>query len=145
MSNCVAHYYNVIALTSGTFDIQDCDVHTDNTSILVECTFAINSTAPGIVVIQDEQSQYTTNRTLHRLGGDSKGSVNITDLPAGEYNVSVFDQSEDTKPAYVHHNHLQVKPPAIISFYLTHTPAVSIASESINSVSNGNLDYILIQ
>ena len=113
--------------------------------LTVQQTFAINSTAPGIVVIKDEQSQYTINKTLQRLDGNNKGSVNITDLPAGEYNVSVFDQSEDTKPAYVHHNHLQVKPPAIISFYLSHTPAVSTASESINSVSNGNLDYILIQ
>ena len=50
-------------------------------------------------MIQDEQSQYITNRTLQRLGGDSKGSVNITDLPAGEYRVSVF---HGTKLAYAH-------------------------------------------
>ena len=48
-------------------NVQDCDVSTDHTSILVECTFAINSTAPGIVVIQDDQSQYTINKTLQRL------------------------------------------------------------------------------
>ena len=58
----------------------------------MECTFAINSTAPGIVVIQDDQSQYTINKTLQRLVQDSdKGSVNITGLPAGEYSVRVYE------------------------------------------------------
>ena len=82
---------------SGTYHIQHCDVHTDHTSyILVECTFAINSTAPGFVLIQDEHSQYTINTTLQRHEGDvSKGSVNITDLPTGEYNVTVYDEMED--------------------------------------------------
>ena len=62
----------------------------------MECTFAINSTAPGIVVIQDDQSQYTINKTLQRLQQDSdKGSVNITGLPAGEYSVRVYDNMED--------------------------------------------------
>ena len=81
----------------GTFAVQHCDVHTDHTSyILVECTFAINSTAPGFVLIQDEHSQYTINTTLQRHEGDvSKGSVNITDLPAGEYRVTVYDEMEE--------------------------------------------------
>ena len=91
----------------GTFDVQDCDVSSDQhtSSILVECTFAINSTAPGIVVIQDDQSQYTINKTLQRLVQDSdKGSVNITGLPAGEYSVRVYDNSPatDTSAAYQH-------------------------------------------
>ena len=61
----------------------------------MECTFAINSTAPGIVVIQDDQSQYTINKTLQRLQQDSdKGSVNITGLPAGEYSVRVYDNMD---------------------------------------------------
>ena len=60
----------------------------------MKCTFAINSTAPGIVVIQDYQSQYTINKTLQRLQQDSdKGSVNITGLPAGEYSVRVYDNN----------------------------------------------------
>ena len=69
----------------------------DHTSyILVECTFAINSTAPGFVLIQDEHSQYTINTTLQRHEGDvSKGSVNITDLPTGEYRVTVYDEMKD--------------------------------------------------
>ena len=93
-------------LLLGTFAVQHCDVHTDHTSyILVECTFAINSTAPGFVLIQDEHSQYTINTTLQRHEGDvSKGSVNITDLPTGEYNVAAYDQLEDylddVLPAY---------------------------------------------
>ena len=81
----------------GTFAIQRCVVHTVYTSyILVECTFATNSTAPGFVLIQDEHSQYTINTTLQRHEGDvSKGSVNITDLPTGEYRVTVYDEMED--------------------------------------------------
>ena len=62
----------------------------------MECTFAINSTAPGFVLIQDEHSQYTINTTLQRHEGDvSKGSVNITNLPTGEYRVTVYDQLVD--------------------------------------------------
>ena len=92
---------------TGSYNVQDCDVSSDQhtSSILVECTFAINSTAPGIVVIQDDQSQYTINKTLQRLVQDSdKGSVNITGLPAGEYSVRVYDNSPatDTSAAYQH-------------------------------------------
>ena len=101
-------------LFSGTFAVQHCDVHTDHTSyILVECTFAINSTAPGFVLIQDEHSQYTINTTLQRHEGDvSKGSVNITDLPTGEYRVTVYDEMEESSMtdmvAYKHTKSLQI-------------------------------------
>ena len=96
---------------AGSYNVQDCDVSTDHTSILVECTFAINSTAPGIVVIQDDQSQYTINKTLQRLQQDSdKGSVNITGLPAGEYSVRVYDNiispATDTAAAAYEHSQL---------------------------------------
>ena len=93
---------------TGSYNVQDCDVSSDQhtSSILVECTFAINSTAPGIVVIQDDQSQYTIYKTLQRLLQDSdKGSVNITGLPAGEYSVRVYDNSpatDSTSAAYQH-------------------------------------------
>ena len=93
---------------TGSYNVQDCDVSSDQhtSSILVECTFAINSTAPGIVVIQDDQSQYSINKTLQRLVQDSdKGSVNITGLPAGEYSVRVYDNSpatDSTSAAYQH-------------------------------------------
>ena len=105
-------------MAAGSYNVQDCDVSTDHTSILVECTFAINSTAPGIVVIQDDQSQYTINKTLQRLQQDSdKGSVNITGLPAGEYSVRVYDNMEDkldnmedNSPAYEHSLLLQIVP-----------------------------------
>ena len=78
----------------------------------MECTFAINSTAPGIVVIQDDQSQYTINKTLQRLQQDSdKGSANITGLPAGEYSVRVYDNNiispaTDTAAAAYEHSQL---------------------------------------
>ena len=57
-------------------------------------------------MIQDDQSQYTINKTLQRLLQDSdKGSVNITGLPAGEYSVRVYDNSpatDSTSAAYQH-------------------------------------------
>ena len=78
----------------------------------MECTFAINSTAPGFVLIQDEHSQYTINTTLQRHEGDvSKGSVNITDLPTGEYRVTVYDEMEDyldSNPAHPYQVQLEV-------------------------------------
>ena len=81
----------------------------------MECTFAINSTAPGFVLIQDESSQYTTTTTLQRHEGDDhRGSANIDDLPTGEYRVSVYDQLEDYQnndgPAYVHPQLIQITP-----------------------------------
>ena len=102
-------------MAAGSYNVQDCDVSTDHTSILVECTFAINSTAPGSVVIQDDRSQYTINKTLQRLQQDSdKGSVTITGLPAGEYSVRVYDNMEDKlyyySPAYEHFPLLHVDP-----------------------------------
>ena len=57
-------------------------------------------------MIQDDQSQYTINKTLQRLLQDSdKGSVNITGLPAGEYNLSVYDENTmmvNNRSAYQH-------------------------------------------
>ena len=99
---------------TGSYNVQDCNVSSDQhtSSILVECTFAINSTAPGIVVIQDDQSQYTINKTLQRLLQDSdKGSVNITGLSAGEYSVRVYDNSpatDCTSAAYQHSQLIQI-------------------------------------
>ena len=128
-----------MSVITGTYHIQDCDVHTDHTSyILVECTFAINSTAPGFVLIQDEHSQYTINTTLQRHEGDvSKGSVNITDLPTGdiEYRVIVYDEMEDylnnTNPAaYTKQNLVQVILP--INVYLM---SISAATKFIHDSS----------
>ena len=115
---------------AGTFNVQYCDVHTDHTSyILVECTFAINSTAPGFVLIQDEHSQYTINTTLQRHEGDvSKGSANITDLPTGEYKVTVYDDymnNINPDPAYIHQTQLQIVLP--INSYYTSTLSHFIA------------------
>ena len=114
-------------MAAGSYNVQDCDISTDHTSsILVECTFSINSTAPGIVVIQDDQSQYTINKTLQRLQQDSdKGSVNITGLPAGEYSVRVYDNMADQNDedfAYEHSQILQI---------IVHTGPIHVASSTI--------------
>ena len=80
----------------------------------MECTFAINSTAPGFVLIQDEHSQYINGTTLQRHKGDArKGSVNITDLPAGEYRVTAYDEMKESSVqdmvAYKHPENLQIR------------------------------------
>ena len=60
-------------------------------------------------MIQNEQSQYTIGRTLNKLC--DKGTVIITGLPAGEYSVRVYDQFEDSIPAYVHSELLTLQSP----------------------------------
>ena len=127
---------------TGSYDVQDCNVSSDQhtSSILVECTFAINSTAPGIVVIQDaaDQSQYTINKTLQRLLQDSdKGSVNITGLPAGEYSVRVYDNSpatDGTSAAYQHSQLIHIIAGPI--FKLTST---STGKQYTNITINSNI------
>ena len=102
----------------------------------MECTFVINSTAPGIVVIQDDQSQYTINKTLQRLQQDSdKGSVNITGLPAGEYSVRVYDNniiSSATDTAAAAYEHSQLL--HIMGLTGSTSSAVSVSSIHIHSV-----------
>ena len=78
-------------------------------------------------MIQDDQSQYTINKTLQRLLQDSdKRSVNITGLPAGEYSVRVYDNSpatDSTSAAYQHSQlvHIMELPgPSSISVLSTH-------------------------
>ena len=122
---------------TGSYNVQDCDVSSDQhtSSILVECTFAINSTAPGIVVIQDDQSQYTINKTLQRLLQDSdKGSVNITGLPAGEYSVRVYDNSpanDSTSAAYQHSQLIHImelpKPSSIVLHSVVASGAITLS------------------
>ena len=96
-------------LHAGSYDVQSCDVHTDLATILVECTFAINSIAAGVVVVQDEQGHTAAIRPLHRLN-DNKGSVYITGLPAGDYRVRVFDDylKNTSGPAYKHNTVLTI-------------------------------------
>ena len=119
-------------MAAGSYNVQDCDVSTDHTSILVECTFAINSTAPGIVVIQDDQSQYTINKTLQRLQQDSdKGSVKFTGLPAGEYSVRVYDYAEENSPAYQR------------SLLLCMVPLLLSPTYSSSTVTTGTHDVLL--
>ena len=89
---------------TGSFNIQSCAIFTVNTTLVVKCTFFINSTATGFAVVDNEQSQKAFNRTLLNYGG--KGSVNISGLPAGEYSVRVYDSKLDfvngKSPAYEH-------------------------------------------
>ena len=66
-------------------------------------------------MIQDDQSQYTINKTLQRLLQDSdKGSVNITGLSAEEYSVrDVYDNSpatDSTSAAYQHSQLIHIIP-----------------------------------
>ena len=137
-------------MAAGSYNVQDCNVSTDHTSILVECTFAINSTAPGIVVIQDDQSQYTINKTLQRLQQDSdKGSVNITGLPAGEYSVRVYDNMEDHDNEDFAYEHTQLlhmlscTRPSVVSVSST---IIHISSELMQvnfSIENKSLIMLL--
>ena len=95
---------------TGSFNIQSCAISTVNTTLVVKCTFFINSTATGFVVVDNEQSQEAFNRTLLNYGG--KGSVNISDLPAGEYSVRVYDDKTDfvngKSPAYEHFQSIHI-------------------------------------
>ena len=105
------NYYHLIFAYTGSFNIQSCFVSTDNTNVLVKCTFFINSTTTGFVVV--ENGEETFNRTLNILPDDSdKGSVNISGLPAGEYSVRVYDSKtdfiNDKEPAYEHFETLHI-------------------------------------
>ena len=108
-------YNHIISLYTGSFNIQDCNTSSNNTVMLVKCIFFINSTATGFAVIKDNQTHKTFNGTLKRVPDDSdRGSVNITDLPAGEYSVRVYDNVidyvNDKEPAYEHFLTLHISP-----------------------------------
>ena len=108
--NCALILYLFCAYT-GSFNIQSCAIFTVNTTLLVKCTFFINSTATGFVVVDNELSQEEAfNRTLLNYGG--KGSVNIVGLPAGEYSVRVYDDKTDfvngKSPAYEHFQSIHI-------------------------------------
>ena len=86
----------------------------------------------GIVVIQDDQSLYTINKTLQRLLQDSdKGSVNITGLPAGEYSVRVYDNSPATDSTSAAYQHSQ-----LIHIIELHQPSPTV---SISAVVSGTM------
>ena len=81
-------------------------------------------------MIQDDQSQYTINKTLQRLVQDSdKGSVNITGLPAGEYSVRVYDNSPatDTSAAYQHSQ--------LIHIMKLHNPSSTISKFTFKGIN----------
>ena len=73
----------------------------------MECTFAINSTAPGFVLIQ---GTFHTGKRLQLVHDKEshKGSVNITDLPTGKYSVTVYDKMNSNASAYTHDELLQI-------------------------------------
>ena len=109
---------------SGTFDVQSCNIYTstDQSSIMVECRFAINATAlSGIVVIKDEHDQPIKEKELNIKHGNNMKSVNITDLPTGNYSVSVYDDMEDNLPAYQHPEFLK-----IVALSPTPTPSTTV-------------------
>ena len=89
---------------------------------MVECRFAINSTAlSGIVVIKDEHDQPIKEKELNIKHGNNMKSVNITDLPTGNYSVSVYDDIEDDQPAYNHPEFLK-----IVAYSPTPTPSTTV-------------------
>ena len=69
--------------------------------------------------------------TLQRNEGE--GSVNINDLPTGEYRLTVYDQFGDISPAYRQHQLIQL---------VTHIEPAATVSKSllllVNSNSTGN-------
>ena len=64
-------------------------------------------------MIKDNQTHKTFNGTLKRVAND-KRSVNISDLPAGEYSVRVYDNITDyvdgLEPAYENFKTLHISP-----------------------------------
>ena len=113
-----------IDIHAGTFDVQSCNIYTstDQSSIMVECRFAVNSTAlSGIVVIKDEHNQPIKEKELNIKHGNNMKSVNITDLPTGNYSVSVYDNIEDNQPAYQHPEFLN-----IVAHSPTPTPSTTV-------------------
>ena len=112
---------------------------TDNTILLVKCTFIINSTSTGFAAVENVQNGELFEGELQRLPDDSdKGSVNITDLPAGEYSVRVYDSMieyvNDSVPAYEHSETLYIS--------ALHTaPSPTIISPSSIMVSTGKMKF----
>ena len=109
---------------AGTFDVQNCNIttSTDQSSIMVECRFAVNSTAlSGIVVIKDQHDQPIKEKELNIKHGNNMKSVNIIDLPTGKYSVSVYDNIEDDQPAYNHPEFLN-----IVAHSPTPTPSTTV-------------------
>ena len=118
---------------AGTFDVQNCNIttSTDQSSIIVECRFAVNATAlSGIVVVKDEHDQPTKEKELNIKHGNNMKSVNITDLPTGNYRVSVYDSIEDNQPAYQYPEFLKIvahSPTPTPSTTVVHTGTVVVA------------------
>ena len=110
---------------TGTFDVQSCNITTspDQSSIIVECRFAINSSAlSGIAVITDELDRPIKEEELSIKHGNNMRSVNITDLPTGKYKASVYDNIENNQPAYQHTEFLK-----ILAHSRTPTPSTTVA------------------
>ena len=131
------HYYHLIFPYTGSFNIQSCFVLTNNPNLLVQCTFFINSTATGFVVVENGEESF--NKILHKLPDDSdKGSVNITGLPAGEYSVRVYDSKieliNDMEPAYEHFQSIHIMvftSPSLETVLSTATHSLHNSSEQV--------------
>ena len=89
-------------------------------------------------MIQDDQSQYTINKTLQRLQQDSdKGSVNITGLPAGEYSVRVYDNMEDYLNNIINPAYEYVEPLKITAFTVPNSVSVFSSTTILSVYSPG--------
>ena len=140
---------------AGTFDVQNCNIHvttsTDQSSIMVECRFAVNSTAlSGIVVIKDEHNQPINERELNIKHGNNMKSVNITDLPTGNYKASVYDDIEDKQPAYQHPEFLKIvahspTPTPSTTVVHTGTTCCCIATNAVYVIMNSLLETAIAE
>ena len=89
---------------------------------MVECRFAVNSTAlSGIVVIKDEYDEQIKEKEVNIKLGNNMKSVNITDLPTGNYKASIYDSIKDDQPAYRHPEFLK-----IVAHSPTPTPSTTV-------------------
>ena len=82
----------------------------------MECTFAINSTAPGFVLIQDEMNNKATIKEMERRNDSNapKGFVTFQNMAQGEYSVEVYDQKRDygnNQPAFRFEENVIIRTP----------------------------------
>ena len=99
----------------------------------------MNSTAlSGIAVIKGGHDQPIKEKELNIKHGNNMKSVNITDLPTGNYKASVYDSIEDNQPAYQHPEFLN-----IVAHSPTPTPSTTVVHTGATDVALCNAVFII--